>query len=33
MSSLYVETGAEPFPDGEAITRECHLITMSKPLF
>ena len=28
----YVETGAEPFPDAEAITRECHLVTMSKSL-
>jgi GNAT superfamily N-acetyltransferase len=28
----YVETGAEPFPEPEATTRPCHLITMSKPL-
>jgi GNAT superfamily N-acetyltransferase len=28
----YVETGTAPFPDRRALTVDCHLLTMSKPL-
>jgi GNAT superfamily N-acetyltransferase len=28
----YVETGTEPFPEDQATTLQCHLVTMSKRL-